>query len=511
MLFNSVEFIFIFLPLTLLGFFGVSAWFGHRAAIGWLVLASLAFYGWWNPVYLWLIGFSILFNYGCGILLSKWQTASNNADKWLLGIGVVVNLFLLGYFKYANFFVDNINLLVATPVYLETIVLPLAISFFTFQQIAYLVDAFRGETSEYDFAQYCLFVSFFPQLIAGPIVHHKEMLPQFAQSLTFVPRSRNLAVGITIFIIGLFKKVVIADNFALHATPVFSAAETGVVLSFFQAWEGAWAYTFQLYFDFSGYSDMAIGLARMFGIRLPVNFNSPYRAASIIEFWRCWHITLSRFLRDYLYFSLGGNRSGKIHRYANLMATMILGGAWHGAGWTFVVWGFLHGLFLIVNHMWRALVGWRSEHWVVVMAMRTITLLSVVVGWVFFRAETFEGALVMLRAMMNLPNALDGRLGFLQPAFEFLGFGFSGGWVAPEHYIMFLWLVFWLAIVWFWPNTQELMRRYRPVIPVPSAPTGRLRGMVWRPTWQWAMVVVTMAMAGFLGLSSVTEFLYFQF
>jgi len=511
MLFNSIEFLFFFLPVTLVGFFALGAWAGHRFAIAWLVVASLFFYAWWNPVYLVLIGFSMLMNYGFGFFLSRSLHQRTDKRRALLIVSVALNLGLLGYFKYANFFVHNVNLALGSAFHLEHIVLPLGISFFTFTQIAYLVDAYRGEAREYNFLHYALFVTFFPHLIAGPILHHKEMMPQFGNRQIFSPRAANLAIGATIFFIGLFKKVVLADAFALHATPVFARAETGAALGFFEAWEGAWSYTFQLYFDFSGYSDMAVGLARMFGVRFPVNFNSPYRATNIIDFWRRWHITLSRFLRDYLYFALGGNRKGKVRRYVNLMLTMILGGAWHGAGWTFVAWGFLHGAYLVANHAWRSVVPWRGDHWTGRLLARSVTLLCVLVGWVFFRAETFHGALTMLRGMMNLPTALGGRFGRLQPLLESVGFQFSGGYVASQHYLLSVWLVFWLAIVWYWPNTQEWMRRYRPILEVASIRRDWPAWMAWAPTWGWAIITAGIAILGLLGLSAVTEFLYFQF
>jgi len=412
MLFNSVEFIFVFLPLVLLVFYLVGSRGKHRVAISWLVGASLFFYGWWNPAYLGLMLGSILFNYAMGALLAGGRDASHT--RFLLALGVACNLFVLGYFKYANFFVDNFNGLIGSSYHLETIILPLAISFFTFQQITFLVDASRGETREYNFLHYSLFVTFFPQLIAGPIVHHREMLPQFAKDSIYRVNQSSLAIGVAIFLLGLFKKVVLADGVAAYATPVFAAAESGEVITFFEAWAGALAYTFQLYFDFSGYSDMAIGIARMFNIHLPLNFNSPYKAVNIIEFWRRWHMTLSRFLRDYLYFPLGGNRKGPSRRYLNLMVTMLLGGLWHGAGWTFVAWGFMHGLLLVINHAWHGLRRYlgsepgslglpgRGVAWLV-------TFLSVVVSWVMFRAESFDSA-------TNILQGMAGMNGFVLPA-----------------------------------------------------------------------------------------------
>jgi D-alanyl-lipoteichoic acid acyltransferase DltB (MBOAT superfamily) len=340
MLFNSYEFILVFLPLTAAAFFLTARLLGKEAALGVLVAASLVYYGWWRWSYLPLLVASIVANFVVGRFLEPGDDdRSRPYRKTVMVVGIACNLGLLGYFKYANFFIDNLaELTGAAPRNFE-IILPLAISFFTFQQVAYLVDAHRGETKEHSFLHYCLFVTFFPQLIAGPIVHHKEMLPQFSRDETYSVRAEMVAVGLSVFVIGLFKKVVLADSLASYASPLFAFADSGGAPSFLHAWGGALAYTFQLYFDFSGYSDMAMGIAFMFGIRLPLNFDSPYKASNIIDFWRRWHISLSRFLRDYLYFPLGGNRRGKGRRYANLLITMLLGGLWHGAGWTFVIWG----------------------------------------------------------------------------------------------------------------------------------------------------------------------------
>jgi D-alanyl-lipoteichoic acid acyltransferase DltB (MBOAT superfamily) len=410
MLFNSAVFIFIFLPTVLLVFYALGYIGRIRLAIGWLVAASLFFYGWWNPAYLVLILASIVFNYLVGRALGR----EGGPKKGTLFFGVAVNLSLLAYYKYANFFVENVNSLAGTQWDLGTIILPLAISFFTFQQITYLVDSSRGLTREYHFLNYCLFVTFFPQLIAGPIVHHGEMLPQFYESKTFRFLRENFATGLTIFLLGLFKKTVLADGAAVYATPVFDAAEAGQVLTFFEAWAGALGYTFQLYFDFSGYSDMAIGIARMFNIVLPLNFFSPYKALNIVDFWRRWHITLSRFLRDYLYIPLGGNRKGPARRYVNLFTTMLLGGLWHGAGWTFVAWGALHGGYLMVNHAWQhATRSITPKGRISVMMVHAsawlITMLAVIVAWVFFRALSFDGALRVLGGM-------SGVNGFVLPA-----------------------------------------------------------------------------------------------
>ena len=402
MLFNSYIFILIFLPITLMGYYFFSMRSNPRIAIFLLVIASLFFYGWWNPSYLGLILTSILFNYWNSRFISRSTGASR---KYFSIFGIAANLALLGYFKYANFFLENLNVLFFDSVFhLSNIVLPLAISFFTFQQIAFIVDTYKGEVDEHSFLDYCLFVTFFPQLIAGPIVHHKEMLPQFKVAKTLRENQQLISMGLTIFIIGLFKKVVIADTLANFATPVFAFAELNYTMSFAEAWTGAIAYTLQLYFDFSGYSDMAIGIAFMFGIRLPENFNSPYKATNIIEFWRRWHMTLSRFLRDYLYIPLGGNRMGNIRRLLNLMLTMILGGLWHGAGWTFVFWGTLHGFYLVVNHGWKILVkrmnlAKKEPTFIGKNVAWLITFVAIIISWVFFRAESFQGALNILSAM----------------------------------------------------------------------------------------------------------------
>jgi len=492
MLFNSYGFILLFLPVTLLGFFLACRMAGSRVAIFWLVCASLFFYGWWNPVYLLLIIGSIICNYAIGVGLLSFSNPGQK--KLLLVFGSVANLAVLAYFKYTNFIVDNINLGTDSNFQVDNIVLPLALSFFTFQQIAYLVDTARGLTREHDFLHYCLFVTFFPQLIAGPIVHHREMLPQFARQSLYRFRSSNLAIGLTIFAIGLFKKTVIADGIAIYATPVFSAADTGIVLSFADAWGGTLAYAFQLYFDFSGYSDMAIGLARMFGIRLPLNFNSPYKATSIIDFWRRWHITLSRFLRDYLYISLGGNRKGDYRRYTNLFITMLLGGLWHGAGWNFLLWGGLHGLYLIVNHFWRTL----SDRHAIKLGVYwgwALTFLATTIAWVPFRAETIEGCLSIWRSMFGIdtPGQVDSMF-FVKP----------GHWMA---------LVLVLLIAVALPNVQQLMRRYKPAFETYYGEVEKHRWqlMEWRPTILWASLSGAIFVGSLYYLSRPSEFLYFQF
>ena len=511
MLFNSFEFIFFFLPITLLIFFWIGKRSHHQVAISWLVLCSLFFYGWWNPAYLALILFSMLFNYAFGVMLGNGRDQRTN--KVLLVLGVAVNLGLLGYYKYASFFVDQINWALGSNFHIEKILLPLAISFFTFQQVAYLVDAYRQETKEYNFLHYCLFVTFFPQLIAGPIVHHKEMLPQFAKNAIYKFNYEHIAMGITIFLIGLFKKVIFADGVAIYATPVFNAAEVEVALTFFEAWGGTIAYTLQLYFDFSGYSDMAIGIAYMFGIKLPINFNSPYKATSIIDFWRRWHITLSRFLREYLYIALGGNRKGNIRRYINLFTTMLLGGIWHGAGWTFVIWGMLHGVYLIINHAWRKIrsdvLKWSDYiSYFEIIAARVLTLFAIIIGWVYFRADSLNGANHLMLTMfgfngISLPSSLQDNFGELAIQLQQFGFVFKGmfGGSYADFGDGIKWIILLLFTAVVMPNTQQLVLSNH----------FNFRALIIKSPYISGLVSGAVFFYVFINLRAEAEFLYFNF
>ncbi|MEQ1914324.1 MAG: MBOAT family O-acyltransferase [Sideroxydans sp.] len=410
MLFNSYTFIFLFLPIVLLGFFQLARWHPAYAA-GWLALASLFFYGYWNPAYVGLLLGSIVCNYAFGLWIAKAGVQHAAArKKQVLIFALTANLLLLGYYKYANFFLASANSLTGGSLTLGDIMLPLGISFFTFTQIAFLVDTYQGKVKEYNFIHYVLFVTYFPHLIAGPVLHHKDMMPQFAHRATYHVNWDNVATGLLLFTLGLCKKVYWADSLAPFATAIFDGVNhgmsIGVLPTIWEAWSGALAYTLQIYFDFSGYTDMALGIALMFNIRLPINFNSPYQSTSIIEFWRRWHITLSTFLRDYLYIPLGGNRHGKLRRYGNLFATMLLGGLWHGAGWTFVVWGALHGAYLALNHLWREQVAepylrW-VPNWIGILVGGTLTFMAVVAAWVVFRADTLAQAVVMWQAMFGI-------------------------------------------------------------------------------------------------------------
>jgi len=402
-LFTTATFAFVFLPLVLAGYYLL----GRRSptwAAAWLLAASVFFYGYWMPVFTLLLLASIAGNFAFGKRIAQTKVGGRAANIWLTA-GIVFDLGLLAYFKYANFFVANLDALLGTHWGPLKVILPIGISFYTFTQIAYLVDTWARKVNEARPIHYGLFVTYFPHLVAGPVLHHAQMMPQFADAAVYRFDAARFFGGLCIFALGLFKKVVIADGIAPYADAVFRPADAGLVPSTEEAWIGALAYTFQLYFDFSGYSDMAIGLSWMFNIRLPFNFDSPYKALNISDFWRRWHISLSTFLRDYLYIALGGNRKGKVRRYVNLALTMVLGGLWHGASWSFVLWGALHGAYLVANHAFRAVVErlglaprlGRSRVFAVL--AWSVTALAVVVAWVFFRAETMGGALRILQAM----------------------------------------------------------------------------------------------------------------
>lgn len=520
MLFNSYVFIFVFLPV---------AWAIYCAARtvlpagsnALLVLASFVFYAWWDVRFLSLLLLSIGVNYLLGRRIDAQVQvgAPKQAKRWLI-CGVTFNLGVLGFFKYTDFFLENLALVSGASISTLGIVLPIGISFFTFQQIAYLVDVRQGKSDRYSLVNYALFVCFFPQLIAGPIVHHREMMPQFAAARGL--RLYDVSLGLSIFVVGLFKKTVLADNLAPFASPVFAAADMGASISTIEAWGATLAYTFQIYFDFSGYSDMAIGLALLFGIRLPMNFNSPYKSGSIIEFWRRWHITLSQFLRDYLYIPLGGNRKGGGYRYANLMVTMLLGGLWHGAGWGFLLWGALHGSYLVANHALRRIRPqmnsllvrrlWHFGGW-------CLTFLAVVFAWVFFRATTLEGALEITGAMLGVdgvtvPAPYAKALGGLVVP---LGLGTVGDSVLFLRDWALTGVPMILAaagIAFFLPNSIQIFlhadagyRRVYSNLPQPA----RWQALRWAPNALYAGGVVAAFALSLVYASTISEFLYFQF
>lgn len=510
MLFNSYGFIFAYLPITLIGFF-LLAKHSPRLSITWLVAASLFFYGWWNPAFVWLIAISIAVNYTFGYLICHGRRKSSRHVKKILISALAINLLFLAYFKYANYFIENISYITGVSYLHLDIVLPLGISFFTFTQIAFLVDVYRGVVKEYNFLHYALFVTYFPHLIAGPVLHHKQMIPQFSQATIYRINIQNINIGLTIFIIGLAKKVLLADQFSLYANPIFDISAKGSHPMFMEAWVGALAYTLQLYFDFSGYSDMAIGLSRMFNIKLPLNFNSPYKAESVIEFWKRWHMTLSAFLRDYLYVPLGGNRKGGSRRYVNLMVTMVLGGLWHGAGWTFVVWGGIHGIYLMINHGWRNLIGphdapsFRSAAFNIL-----VTFIAVVIAWVPFRSHDFQTALNMWSGMLgfhgiSLPQSIGSRLP------EFLHHFFVADGLAPLTALntieIFIAIPMGLIMIWCFPNTQQWLARHQPawdvVVPV--------KMYAWKFSVRYGIAAGVLLAISLMFLTRESAFLYFQF
>jgi D-alanyl-lipoteichoic acid acyltransferase DltB (MBOAT superfamily) len=501
-LFNSYEFIFLFLPVAVLGHFAVAV-LGGTAAAGWTAALSLAFYAWWNPPYVGLIAGSILANFALArAILSGGQALARGA----LIAGIAGNLAVLAYYKYAGFLASMVVADAAAPAFV-----PLALSFTTFVQIAFLVDLWRRRGAAPPFGDYAMFVTFFPHLIAGPIVRWGELGPQIADGRMRRVDWANVAMGLTMFAIGLAKKVLLADPIAVHVAPVFDAAAAGEPLTAAAAWGGAVAFGMQLYFDFSGYSDMAVGLALLLNLRLPVNFASPYRAASIIEFWRRWHISLSRFLRDYLYIPLGGNRRGAARRYVNLMVVMTLGGLWHGAGWTFVAWGALHGAFLLVNHAWRAVRGERAPSRAGRLAAWALTFAAVSVAWVFFRATDLDAACAVIAAM---------AWGTTAPAPEQLALPWDDHLVRSG-LVSEAWLREWLGAAWsvratLWtiglaaiavllPDTAALVG-YRA--DAAAAPPAWLR---WRPSTPWLAATLALFLVTLTQVTRVSEFLYFQF
>jgi alginate O-acetyltransferase complex protein AlgI len=499
MLFNSSSFIFAFLPITVIVFFSLAR-VSHSVALLSLTAASFFFYMQMNVKYVYVLLPSIVFNYIIGVALSKLPRDAP-FRLHLVIFGIAANLLCLFAFKYLDLFIESINAIGLFRLNDQKIELPLGISFFTFTQIAFLVDAYQRKVHETKFVSYALFVSYFPHLIAGPILHHSEMMPQFSAKSTYRARLENFAVGLTIFFIGLFKKVALADSIAPHVHKVFNAASQGISLTPLEGWSGALFYSLQIYFDFSGYSDMAIGLSLLFGVRLPLNFNSPYKAVNIVDFWRRWHMTLSRFLRDYLYFPLGGNRAGDARRLLNVMIVMLLGGLWHGASWTFVVWGGLHGVYLIVNHAWHLIIGKNAvrSHFSTA-AGCLMTFVLVTFAWVFFRSPDMHTALAMVSSMLGQNGAIASTSTLLA----------APNLPSVELALLAAGL---LAIVWAFPNTQEIMALYKPALEtseIPRAPSFSL----WRPNWRYAVIVGSMAVVSLtmiVYVKRVGDFIYFQF
>jgi alginate O-acetyltransferase complex protein AlgI len=513
-LFNSFQFIFMFLPITLAGFFLVAR-FARPAAAGWLVLASLFFYGWWSIQALPLLLASIVVNYLFGMRLAPETPPPFLTRKALLAIAITVDLCVLAYFKYANFFVANANVALTAmdhaTLSLPNVVLPIGISFFTFTQIAYLVDTYQGKVKERNPVHYFLFVSYFPHLIAGPVLHHGQMMPQFRDERIYHLDIDKIAAGVAIFTIGLAKKLLIADALGDQAEVLFHATSTGTLPMFFLSWIGVLSYTFQIYFDFSGYSDMAIGISLLFGIFLPLNFNSPYKATSIIDFWRRWHISLSTFLRDYLYIPLGGGRHGRFRRYLNLWLTMVLGGLWHGASWTFVLWGAAHGCYLMINHAWRHFAGEDRVYGPVGRFLCwAATFLGVVFAWVLFRAPDAASAFAIYKGMLgfngvSLPVSLRGAIGDWHGPVALYFNDLFQGVPLPEGY-SFSRLVTTMgiaaAIAFFAPSVAQMYE------------IGRGLKVDWQRvlfTRRVALAFGTALTVAIFSISKVSPFLYFQF
>jgi alginate O-acetyltransferase complex protein AlgI len=512
MLFNSSIFILAFLPATLALFFAVAR-VSPNAAATLLGLASLAFYGAWNIQYVPLLLGSICVNFALSQILGD-TNRQPGTRRALFLLAIAANLTLLGYFKYANFFLNSVSGMTGVPLLLGAIVLPLGISFYTFTQIAFLADTWKNQVREKNFAHYLLFVTYFPHLIAGPILHHAEMMPQFRKKTIYRPDWENIAIGVSVFIFGLAKKTLIADEVAPVARAVFAAADFGERIEFFRAWGGAIAYAMQIYFDFSGYCDMAIGISIMFGVRLPLNFNSPYKARSIIDFWRRWHMTLSRFLRDYLYIPLGGSRRSRPRRFLNLFITMLLGGLWHGAAWTYVAWGALHGFYLVVNHAWNFLYnriaqGARPAGAFIRAVSVAITFAAVVVAWVLFRASSFASAMRILGGMAGLNGVdLPAKAGPLKALAAKLGMApFSHGPYISNTAILGLMLL--LAVCWLAPNAYQIMGAKNPALNAVEPGTK----WTWRPSLAWAVGLGVLGAVAFTSILSgpPSEFLYFQF
>lgn len=529
MLFNSYIFIFAFLPIVVVVYYVARRHVGYEWACAWIVLASLFYYSWWKPAFLLLLGASIAVNFAFAkmLLMARW---SSTERRLLLAIGVGFNLCLLGYYKYAGFLVQNLDWLFGQNFGIPQILLPIGVSFITFQKIAFLIDAYRGEVERISLHNYMFFVTFFPQLIAGPIVHHREIIPQLENP---PPRDRaeDLGVGFSMFCVGLFKKVVVADTCALYADAGYDAVRAAHPLDPASAALAVLAFGFQIYYDFSGYSDMAVGLARMLGFRLPVNFFSPYRATGFAEFWRRWHITLSRFLRDYLYIPLGGNRKGALRQSLNLVAVMLLGGLWHGANWTFVAWGTVHGTLLGVNHAWSK--SQLSRHpWFALPSSRAffvlITFVAVTLAWIPFRAQTFGEARQMLASVFAIGLGWGALVrsyhAFFVAQFSIHDLVDLTGWIKPRE----LWppalppdflatsrpVGLWLAAVtagtFLLPNTYQIFARFDPALGVARFEPG-FHGALNRLGWANALVFAGMFVLSVLQLTRVTPFLYFQF
>lgn len=462
MLFNSYIFLFVFLPITLITYFYLNKLNMEKTSKVFLFLASFVFYAWFNVYYTPILLFSILFNFYFGIKLSKCV----NYKKTVLTIGIMGNIILLGYFKYMDFFIENFNWALNKDVNLLHLALPLGISYFTFQQIAFLVDSYRGETKEYNFLNYSLFITFFPQLLMGPIMHHKELIPQFQIKVRKIFNLENIALGLFIFSIGLAKKTLLGDPLTDYAQYAFDNAQK---LTMIEAWYASVSYVLSYYFDLSGYADMAIGLGKMFNIDIPKNFNSPYKARNFADYWKRWHITLSKFLGDYVYKSLGGNKSVVWIVYLNIMITFLVSGFWHGAGWNFLVWGILNGIFVVMAHMMKKrnlqmnfFIAW------------SLMFLGLILTRILFVSDSFSDAWYVSYTLFDINNLKFENLFYIDVYLQ-------------SFYIA---LAFYIAL--FRKNSMEIAENFTP-------------------NFKYILYTVILLSRSLFTFSNAKPFLYFQF
>lgn len=513
MLFSSHFFLLVFLPLSLIIFFLCSRIHSFLGLLS-IVILSTIFYGWHNPYAVFLVWGSMILNYKASQIL-----LTNNSRNFIFFAILVFNVSLLLFFKYLDFFIENINVLFSLHLKTLNLPLPLAISFFTFQQISFIVHIYKKQADIPKFLEYTSFILFFPQLIAGPIVKHSDYLPQIQNSRSFLPSFRNCSIGATIFALGLFKKTILADGLSIHTDHIFGLVANGVAPNLIEAWLGVLGYTFQIYFDFSGYSDMAIGLARMFNIHLPVNFFSPYKATSIIDFWRRWHISLSSFLKEHIYIPLGGNKRGAYFRYQNLMITMLIGGLWHGANWTFVIWGALHGICLVINHIIRAaranIVARSTKYWCVM--KRVFVFLLIAIIWIFFRVHSLTEAKLMLSSMFSWDHLIIPK--------NYIRFGskcgidltsFAGEFHIhhEERELAILFLLCSSVIVFFLPTIYEWMGYFLPAkdfVKTNLVKQGFFKKICWKPTFLFGFVIFVLFVIAFGNIDVPKEFIYFRF
>jgi D-alanyl-lipoteichoic acid acyltransferase DltB (MBOAT superfamily) len=476
-----------------------------RAGKAWIILASLFFYAYWSPPYLLLLAASIIGTFA--VVRGMLATANARWRSMLLVTGITLNIGLLAYFKYFAFLIESLNIVAATDLRVPEIVLPIGLSFWTFQQIGLLVDTANGRLTRLRFWDHAFLIAFFPHQIAGPILSQHELLPQLTSIQRWFPEPGKVAAGTALFAVGLFKKTVLIDPFSRYVDAIYTVAQQGTPLGMLDGWAAAFSYGFQIYFDFSGYSDMAIGLAFMFGIRLPLNFFSPYKATSIRMFWRRWHVTLSRMLQRLLYIPMGGNRHGLARTIAALLGTMAIGGLWHGAGWNFVIWGLLHGCYLSVNHLWTKLALPRMGRLATTVresphlarlaqaAGLLLTFAAVSFAWVFFRAPDFDTATRIAGAIFGLSN------------------GSGMNWVTDD---ILPWLPAYFLIVWCLPNSMQLFRRSGAILHVEDygatgEPTPLERRFSFRLSTAWAAGAALIFLSAWYAMSDLSPFIYFQF